>query len=641
MKLASLFSDHAVLQREMQLPVWGWAEPGSLVTVELAGKSAIATAGADGKWLAKLLPLPAGGPHTLVAKTQGAAPVVVNDVLIGEVWLCSGQSNMELQLPGAINGKEEVAAANHPRLRLFLVPLASDVVSSEEIPSQWEVCTPESAANFSAVGYFHGLELQRRLGVPVGLIGSSRGGTMAEAWTSREGLAAEPTLLPIAEESDRLFASEPEAVKDLCKDFSDQELAVKRPVPATNKGFEQGWANLEAGEGWETIQAPGTWQGAGLSFSGVVWYRREVEIPGGWAGQDLTLSIGACDKSEWTYFNGEPVGSLTMQDNPSAWSTQRVYTVPGRLVKAGKAAIAVRIYSNIYNGGMTGPEHGMFLKPVAAPKSAAIALAGAWSYQVEHNFGPHTLVAPCALFNGMIAPLIPYALRGVAWYQGESNADHPFRYRKLFPALIRDWRRRWGQEHLHFHYVQIANYTDQPEQPGESQWAELREAQTMALSLPDTGMAVIIDIGEAANIHPLNKQDVGRRLAASVLSKVHGLADVTASGPLYKSSQAEGLQIRILFSDVDGGLEARGGALKAFAIAGEDRKFVWADAEIDGETVVVSSSFVNAPVAVRYGWADNPPCNLYNKAGLPASPFRTDDWSKGSAHAGACAISLK
>lgn len=640
MKLASLFSDHAVFQREIEIPVWGWAEPGNLVTVELAGQCASATAGSGGKWLAKLPPLPAGGPHTLVARTQGAEPVTVSDILIGEVWLCSGQSNMEFQLPGVTDGNAEVAAANHPQIRLFHVPLASEVKPADDVAAPWEVCTPKSAASFSAVGYYHGLELHRRLGVPVGLIDSTRGGTKAEAWTSREGLAAEPSLEELAAESDRLFTSDPAAVAEFRRVFNEwEETYIKRPVPP-NIGFEQGWAGeAETGE-WQPIVTPGHWQRAGLQFSGVVWYRREVEVPEAWAGRDLTLGIGACDKSDWTYFNGAFLGSLTIQESSSAWNAPRVYTVPGRLVKPGRNVIAVRVMSHIYDAGMTGPAGAMFLKPGGAPGAEAIPLAGPWKCRVEHNFGvvpppppmppgPDTPGAPCALYNGMIAPLAPYALRGVIWYQGESNTDRPILYRTLFPAMIRDWRRAWGQARLPFHFVQLANYMIEPPEPGESQWAELREAQTMTLALPDTGMAVIIDIGEGCDIHPKNKRDVGLRLACSALSKVYGLTDVVASGPLFKSFQIEGSQIRVAFDSdsIGGGLEARGGALKAFAIAGADRKWVWADARIDGDTVVVSSPQVAAPVAVRYGWADNPPCNLYNKAGIPASPFRTDDWT--------------
>ncbi|MFZ4774929.1 MAG: sialate O-acetylesterase [Terrimicrobiaceae bacterium] len=638
MKLASLFSQHMVLQREMEIPVWGRAEPGSRITVELAGHSATATAGADGKWMVRLPTLAAGGPHTLTARTPGSDPLVVSDVLVGEVWICSGQSNMEFPLSGATDAEDERKAANFPQIRHFKVPRNAQAAPQTDTDGCWEVCAPETARDFSAVAYFYGLELHRRLDVPVGLINSSWGGTVAEAWTSREGLLAEPELQPMVAEFDRLLASDDsEVLEQRRKVDLWQQTYINRPTPP-NLGLTQGWAGSEASPAdWMDIPVPGYWQLAGLNFSGVVWYRREVDIPDDWEGKDLALGIGACDKSEWTYFNGEFVGSLTLEDTPFAWSAPRVYSVPGRLVKAGKNVIAVRVYSHLYDAGMTGPHEALFVRTDTAGHSDVISLAGTWSCRVEHNFGivpsapptppgPDNPGMPWVLCAGMIAPLVPYAVRGAIWYQGESNADRPHQYRTLFPALIRDWRRLWGQDHLHFHFVQLANFMAPPEQPGESRWAELREAQTMALALPDTGMAVIIDVGEETDIHPKSKQDVGRRLACSVLAKVHGLADITASGPLYKSFQVEGAQIRIAFDGVKGGLEARGGVLKAFAIAGTDRTFVWADAKIDGETIIVSSPKVLAPVAVRYGWADNPPCNLYNKARLPASPFRTDNF---------------
>ena len=641
MKLAALFSDHMVLQRDMAIPVWGWAEPGSQVSVEIAGNCAMATVGTDGKWMVRLPALAAGGPYTLNVRTLGAAPLVVSDVLVGEVWLCSGQSNMEFPLSGVQNSEAERALADHPQIRLFKVPLAAEVKPQSDTKALWKVCTQASACTFSAVAYFHGVELQKRLGVPVGLIDSSRGGTRAECWASREGLMAESALLPLVAECDRLFLFDPNEVAEYRRQLASWEKTHLKRVPPPNLGFEQGWARPEGNQdGWKPMELPGHWQRAGLNFSGVLWFRREVEIPSAWAGQDLTLSIGACDKSDWTYFNGEFLGSLTFEENPLAYSISRVYTVPGRLVKAGKNVVAVRVYSHINDAGMTGPAESMFVKPASSLNADTIPIKGTWTYRVEHNFGlasppvippgPDTPKAPCALYAGMIAPLVPYAVRGAIWYQGESNTDlphQPSEYRTLFPALIRDWRQHWGQDHFHFHFVQLARFRPPQSQPGESSWAELREAQTQTLALPDTAMAVIIDTGEEADIHPKNKQDVGLRLAWSALSKIHGLKDVTPSGPLYKACKVEGSQMRLFFDHVEGGLEARNGALQAFAIAGADRKFFWADARIDGDTVVVSSPEVSAPVAVRYGWADNPACNLYNCGGLPASPFRTDNWA--------------
>lgn len=638
MKLASLFSDHMVLQRDQEIPVWGWAEPGQTVTVELAGRSAQAIAGADGKWQVRLPALSAGGPHTLTAQATGTEPVLVKDVLVGEVWLCSGQSNMEFTVANVKNATAELAAADHPQIRLFHVPKVAAMSPLSDVKAQWTLCTPETVSTFSAVAYFHAVELQRHLNVPVGLINASWGGTVAEAWTSREGLLAEPSLQSMVIECEGLLAAGEAEIKEYGREYEKwAQTNLMRQIPR-NLGLEQGWANPGISrEEWGEMDLPVRWQRAGLNFSGVVWFRREVEIPDGWAGKDLALGIGACDKSDWTYFNGEFVGSLTMEDSPNAWSTPRVYTVPGRLVKPGKNIVAVRVYSHLYDAGMTGPMDRMFVKPVGAPDAEAISLVGAWAYRVEHNFGlippappmppgpdnPHT---PCSLFSGMIAPLVPYAVRGAIWYQGESNAPRAQQYRTLFPTMIRDWRKIWGQKHFHFHLVQLANFMSSPEYPGDSSWAELREAQALALSLPDTGMAVIIDVGDEADIHPTNKQDVGRRLAWSALARIHGVKDVTASGPLYKAHQIEGGQVRLSFELFGSPLELRANPLKPFAVAGEDRKFFWADARIDGDTVVVSSEKVKAPVAVRYGWSDNPPCTLYNRAGLPASPFRTDDW---------------
>lgn len=627
-----------VLQREQSLPVWGWATPGATVTVELAGHRAQGTAAADGKWQVSLPALQAGGPHTLTAQTSGAEPVVVTDIMVGEVWLCSGQSNMEFMLSGVKNSQAALAGANQPLIRLFQVPKIASYDPATDVSAQWAVCTPESASTFSAVGYFHALELQRRLGVSVGLINASWGGTIAEAWTSREGLAAEPMFASIISDCDRLLTCDKKEWDELRSKYAEwDETYMKHHVPR-NLGLEQGWEKPDASsEGWVPFKVPGYWQRAGFNFSGVLWFRREVMIPNEWAGKDLTLSIGACDKSEWTYFNGEPVGSFTIDDNPNAWSMPRTYTVPGRLVKAGRNVLAVRVFSNIYDGGMSGPTHLMFVKSATAPDAESIPLHGTWSARVEHDFGivppppplppsadnPHV---PWTLFGGMIAPLVPYAMRGAIWYQGESNESRTLQYRTLFPALIRDWRKHWGQEHFHFYFVQLANFRILLDHPDESRWAEIREAQRLALALPDTGMAVIIDVGEGEDIHPTNKQDVGLRLALNALSKIHGLKEVTPCGPLYKSSQVEGAQMRIHFDLFGSPLEVRGGSLKGFAIAGADRKFVWGDARIDGDTLVVSSPEVPAPVAVRYAWADNPPCTLYNRAGLPASPFRTDDW---------------
>jgi sialate O-acetylesterase len=480
----SVIGDHMVLQQGMRVPIWGSAEPGESVFVRFAGTEARATANEAGKWQVRIGPFEAGGPY--VMRIGGAHNrLILRDVLIGEVWLASGQSNMQMAVAGVNNAAQEIAEANYPSIRLLSTPMIASWEPLSDTQAVWVPCTPDTAPGFSAVAYFFGRELHKALGVPVGLINSSWGGTPAEAWTSREALEADPTLRPMmVERGDN-------AVRD---------------YPAALEAYKKAHAE------WETAAEKAKAEGA--------------EVP------------------------KEP-------------------TAP------------------------------------ADPKTSP------WT--------------PANLFNGKISPLIPFGIRGVIWYQGESNAGRAKQYRTLFPTMITDWRAHWGQGDFPFLFVQLANFMERKDEPGDSAWAELREAQLMTLKLPNTGMAVTIDIGEAADIHPKNKQDVGKRLAAWALGTTYG-QKVAISGPLYDSMKVEGSKIRLRFTHADGGLVAKGGKLAGFAIAGEDRKFVWADATIDGDTVVVSSPQVPSPVAVRYAWADNPECNLYNGAGLPASPFRTDDW---------------
>ncbi|MCE9616118.1 MAG: 9-O-acetylesterase [Lentisphaerae bacterium] len=636
MKLASVFSSHMVLQQAQPVSVWGTASPGVSVKVSFAGQDVRGVADADGRWSVSLPPMSTSSePRTLIA-TSPEGSVTLSDVLVGEVWLCSGQSNMQMTVDQSRDAAAEVTAARYPHIRLLGVPQRAADEPDAEFPGvAWTACTPESVKGFSAVGYCFGRELHRRLRVPVGLINASWGGTVAEAWTSRASLLGEPLLRPMVDASER----------DLPENFQarHQEWVAlmadhdARTADTENSGFGQGWAALPdpAGE-WADMVLPGFWQSRGLKFSGIFWFRKVVDVPAAWAGKDLELAIGATDKSDVTYFNNEQVGSITMQQTPEAWAMMRTYTVPGRLVREGRNVIAVRVHSNKFAGGMTGPAHAMRLACPSAPDFPPLALDGAWRYAVEKSYGlvelpkepvsPNAANRPSVLFNGMINFLVPFAMRGAIWYQGESNAARALQYRTLFPTLIRDWRKVWGREDFAFHFVQLANYTARNPEPGESQWAALREAQTMALALPQTGMAVIIDIGDADDIHPANKQDVGFRLALNALHRTYGKRDVIPHGPLYRAAQREGRTMRVAFDGVGGGLACRGASLRGFAIAGADRKFVWADACIEGESVVAASPAVAEPVAVRYGWADNPDCNLYNYAGLPASPFRTDDW---------------
>jgi sialate O-acetylesterase len=466
-----------VVQQKMKVPVWGWADPGEQVTVTLGASKATAAADADGKWMVRLDPLPAGGPLDMTVTGKNA--LTVKNVLAGEVYIASGQSNMEFSVNSVRNRDQEVQAANYPNIRMFTVQKSIACAPQTDCRGSWAVCSPATVPGFSAVAYFFAVNLQKALNVPIGIIHTSWGGTPVQSWTDRQSLVDAPALKPMADAIDGQFAA---FSKDLAASLHDWLPAYEKAVAA----------------GRQPPLAP-------------------------------------------------PI-------------------------------------------------------PLSQP-------------------GPGT---PTGLYNAMIAPLIPYGIAGAIWYQGESNAGNAPLYRTQFPAMIKGWRRLWGQGDFPFFWVQLANFMQVKPEPSESGWAELREAQTMTLALPRTGMATIIDLGEAGNIHPTNKQDVGLRLALAAEKVAYGM-EVVYSGPLYAGMKVEGDKVIISFTNVDGGLEARGGEpLKGFAVCGEDKKYVWADARIEGETVVVSSPQVPKPVAVRYAWADNPICNLYNKAGLPAVPFRTD-----------------
>jgi sialate O-acetylesterase len=454
-KLPPLFGDHMVLQRNMRVPIWGTADPGESVTITTDARKVTVKADTSGNWQARIGPFPAGGPHTIIVSGV-ANTVTFNNVMYGEVWVASGQSNMEFPMAAVRNAEYEIKNATNTKIRLFNVAKAVKPEPTRELTGAWAECSPETVRGFSAVAYFFGRALYRRLQVPIGLIETAWGGTPAESWTARKWMENDPDLSP---------------------------MLARIPAP----------------------------------------------------------------------------GQTVKPNDPSkpAWD--------------------------------------------------------AWT--------------PTGLYNGMIAPIVPYGIAGAIWYQGESNANRAYQYRKLFPAMIRCWREAWGQGDFPFIWVQLANFMKRQAEPGESAWAELREAQTMTLSLPNTGQAIAIDIGEADDIHPRNKQDVGIRLCLQAQRIRYGDKDVVASGPTYKSMTVSGNKAIITFTNVGGGLVAKDGLpLSGFAIAGADRKFHWAQARISGSTVIVSSDAVDNPVAVRYGWADNPACSLYNAAGLPAGPFRTDSW---------------
>lgn len=615
---ASLFCDHAVLQQGVPIPVWGTAANGEEVTVTLAGQT-VSTVARDGRWTVRLAPLPAGGPHVLTI--AGTNRVELSDVLIGEVWVCGGQSNMERQL-GLREGQQpikhwraEAAAANFPQIRHFGVAqrLAMDPQASAE--GQWLVCTPQTAPDFTAVGFFFGRALHLARGTPIGLIHSSWGGTPAEAWTSREGLMQIPELTDDVARLDH-FRQDPVAARadheqSLARWFTEKDPGSGAGLPWSDEAFDA--------KAWPLMRLPAAWETAGLpDFDGVVWFRREVELPAVWSDRDIELHLGAIDDVDSTWVNGRLVGSKAV------WNAPRVYIVPAGTLKAGRNVIAVRVLDTGGGGGLWGGGDRMRLVRGDEP-TEMISLEGDWRYQASvysHNAPPPPTDvstgsgAPTVLYNGMIAPLQPYAIRGVIWYQGEANAGQSRLYRRIFPNLVSDWRRAWGQGDFPFLYVQIAPFKEMP--------PEIREAQRLSLAtIPNSAMAVTIDVGDANDIHPTDKKPVGERLALAARALAYG-EQIEYSGPLFESFQIDRHRAVLKFNHAADGLVAQGGELKGFTIAGADKVFHPARATIIGDTVEVFADAVSAPTAVRYAWTNVPEGNLYNRAGLPASPFATN-----------------
>jgi sialate O-acetylesterase len=637
--LPNLLGDHMVVQREAKVRIWGWSNPGEKVRVEFNGHKALTEGGKEGTWSVWLEPMKAGGPYDLTI--TGKNTLVVKDVLVGEVWVGAGQSNMWLPVGYAANPEKETAAAKYPQIRLFIVGQKANITPLNDVAGGWAVCSPQTVSSFSATAYYFGRELHTSLNVPVGLIASSWGGTNASTWIPGDVFKSVPELKSFQEYIGISKKDIPAATKRFLVKLDEWEKATHRNDPE-NIGFREGWAKPEYNDrNWPEIDLPGSFDNLNgkENFDGVAWFRREVVVPSDWAGKDMELSLGAIDDYDTTYFNGTKVGSIGVE-TLHPYSTPRNYKIPGSLVKAGRNVIAVRAFDNFWMGGFSSPAQEMAVRLAGKKDAAAIGVSGRWRAKIEQEIHPihrelskprdpicaGEVLAPGALYNAMIHPLTPYAIRGVIWYQGEREGcdGNPYDYRALLPGLIRGWRDAWGRGDFPFLYVQLPNYMAVTPDPGESHWAELREAEMMTLKCPNTGMAVTIDIGDAVDIHPKNKQDAGKRLALWALANTYGQKNVVYSGPLYKSMSVEGNKIRVRFTHVDSGLKAKGDKLTGFAVAGKDKKFVWAEAKIEGDSVVVWSDMVSEPAAVRYAWADNPLCNFYNKAGLPACPFRTD-----------------
>jgi sialate O-acetylesterase len=622
-KLPKIFSSNMILQQGIEIPVWGWADKGERVVVIFNGQTVRTRTNNEGKWQVKLPEQDYGGPHNFIIK--GKNTIEMENVMVGEVWICSGQSNMQWRVDQSNNAEEEIAAANYPKIRLFTVPRSVAQFPQDDIAEgEWMECSPETVAGFSAVGYFFGRDLHRELNVPVGLIHTSWGGTVAETWISPGTISNDPDF------REKLIELQQMDLDSYRKARLDQvrEL-LGGEIPTEDKGMVDGkpvWAGLDYSDGhWRSIKTPMYWENQGyIDIDGIGWYRKEIKLNEEQTNANLTLHLGKVDDSDITFINGIEIGRTE-----GKYDEDRIYTIDKKYLKPGNNMIVVRVQDTGGNGGIWGEPENQFL----AIGNEKMDISGDWKFRIAKaevrsvNVGPNSY--PTLLFNAMINPLIPFGIKGAIWYQGESNAGRAKQYQRIFPALINDWRNHWQQGDFPFLFVSLANFMEPTKEPGESEWAELREAQTKTLSLPNTGMALTIDIGEADNIHPRNKQDVGKRLALNAFKIAYG-KDMVHSGPMYESVAFKDGKAYVSFTETGSGLEVkdRYGYLKGFTVAGRNRKFHWAKAElVDGKTVVVYSEEVPDPVSVRYGWANNPDdVNLYNKEGLPANPFRTDDW---------------
>jgi sialate O-acetylesterase len=623
-RLPKLISDGMVLQRGDSVKIWGWAAESEKISIHFIDSIYNTTADSNGEWSVMLSGLMAGGPYEMQLNASNS--ITLNDIMIGDVWICSGQSNMELQMQRVSwVYKDEVNNTNNEFIRQFYVPRKYDFNEAQKDleSGAWKKANGENILDFSAVAYFFGKTIYDKYKIPVGLVNTSLGGSPAEAWMSDEALKEFPEYYREAQKF------KDSTLIEQIKSSDDQRIqawydSLNRKDRGLNN-LQKKWYDPDLNTSdWANMEIPGYWADIALGpVNGVVWFRKKIEIPSSMLGKNAILVLGRIVDADSAFVNGAFVGTTTYQYPP------RRYNIPPGVLKKGENTIVIRVVNESGKGGFI-PDKQYQIEA----GDAVVNLAGNWQYRLGAEMAPlasQTFIRwkPEGLYNAMLAPLLNYRIKGVIWYQGEANANRPLEYRKLFPAMIQDWRKHWKQGIFPFLYVQLPNFMETTNQPGESNWALLREAQLMSLSVPNTGMAVTIDIGEWNDIHPLDKKDVGERLALAAEKIAYGGKDLIASGPIYESMDIEGNKIWVSFSNTGSGLMSKGSdSLRYFAISGPDQHFVWANAKIENNKVVVWNDNIPNPVAVRYAWADNPAgANLYNKEGLPASPFRTDNFN--------------
>jgi len=614
--VSPIFGDNMILQRGKADTIWGWSDPGDTVTVSIDGKTASGVAGAERRWQVKIQSPHTGGPYTLSVK--GHQSVELHNVLVGDVWLCGGQSNMQVSLPRAREGEQEVKAANYPEIRIFTVAAHPAYHHTDLVEGSWKVVSPETADQVSAVAYYFALKVQQQIHVPIGLVVDALGGTPAEAWTSAEALRPLKDFdIPLAELAKLSAAGAPEYGNYVMHWYDEYDIGIKEKWESQNFDDSR----------WKPVEIPGGFAELGVPDTpAVAWFRKEIMLPDPISAGRAQLFLGSIERMDTAYINEKWVGASAWVENP------RAYFIPEDLLKPGKNLIAIRVLRTKPQGGFLGKPEELHL---TLGDKTRIPLAGQWKGQLSVDARPpHSLpigyenwpVMPSVLYEGMLAPMAPLSITGALWYQGEQNSERGFQYRKIMPAMIADWRRLFGQGDFPFYIVSLPAFKHRSETPTDDAWAETRESQALTVAnVRNSCLAVTIDTGDSDNIHPKDKRPVGERLALCALAKHYG-KKVVYSGPTLAKIERRPGSMKLRFTHTDGGLVVKGPKLEEFAIAGDDQKWYWADARIEGKSIVVSSPSVPSPREARYAWQANPAATLFNGAGLPAAPFRTDTW---------------
>jgi len=621
-KLAGIFGDNMVLQRDEPVRIWGQADTGEKVAVRFNGQQKKATTGKNGYWEVTLSAMKFGGPFELTVEGKNST-VRLKNVLIGDVWICSGQSNMEFQVKNAFNAQKDIENADYPLIRSVNVPRTIEGKPLEDIQVTWEVCSPATVGNFTAVGYFYARELYKKLNIPIAIINASWGATGVRTWTSRDAFDRLPDNTKA--DYDQLALTDFEKFTSI----NDQNKIKFLEAEKNDIGLKEKWYDPSTDiSSLKEMNVPGAWVSTELGRTlGNVWYFKKIELPEKVAGDAGKISLGIIDDGDVVFINGIKVGE------GKGYNVRRIYDIPENVLREGENLIAVMVNHASFPGGFIARREDYYLETKGKYKFN-YPIAGKWKMKksaasIDYGYAEiQPNIAPSLLYNTMINPFIKFRIKGAVWYQGEHDTVRGYMYRTLFPALINDWREKWGYM-FPFYWVQLPNMNAEDAVPRNSGWAELREAQTMALSLPETGQAVTYDLGNPNDVHPANKQDVGARLAFVALNKTYGKSDIPYKGPTFRSYEVNGDKVIIFFDNTGSGLCTKNNKyeyLTGFMISGENQKFEWAKAYIHENKVIVFSDKIKNPVAVRYAWSDNPVANLYNKEGLLAVPFRTDSW---------------